>query len=40
MLLDIIFAILVVLAIVKGFRKGLIVALFSFVAFFIGLQLH
>lgn len=37
MLLDIIFAILVVLAIIKGFRKGLIVALFSFIAFFIGL---
>jgi len=37
MLLDIVFAILVVIAIVKGFRKGLIVALFSFIAFFIGL---
>ena len=37
MLLDIIFAILVVLAIVKGFQKGLIVAIFSFIAFFIGL---
>jgi membrane protein required for colicin V production len=37
MLLDFIFAILVVLAIVKGFQKGLIVAVFSFIAFFIGL---
>jgi membrane protein required for colicin V production len=37
MLLDIIFAILVVFAIIKGFQKGLIVAVFSFIAFFIGL---
>jgi membrane protein required for colicin V production len=37
MLLDIIFAILVVFAIIRGFQKGLIVAVFSFIAFFIGL---
>lgn len=37
MLIDIIFAIIIVLAVIKGFQKGLIVALFSFVAFFIGL---
>ena len=37
MFLDIIFAIIIVFAVIKGFQKGLIVALFSFVAFFIGL---
>ena len=37
MLLDIIVAILFVLALFKGFSKGFIVAFFSFVAFFVGL---
>ena len=37
MVLDIIFAIIIVFAVFKGFQKGLIVAVFSFVAFFVGL---
>lgn len=37
MILDIIFAIIIVLAIIKGFRRGLIVGLFSLVAIIIGL---
>lgn len=37
MLIDIIVVILLVMAIFKGLRKGLIVAVFSFVAYFIGL---
>lgn len=37
MLLDIITAILLLVAVFKGLRKGLVVALFSFLAFFIGL---
>lgn len=37
MLIDIIFAILLVLAIVKGYRRGLIVGVFSLVAIVIGL---
>ena len=37
MLLDIIFAIVLVLAVLKGLKKGLIVGLFSFVAVIIGL---
>ncbi len=37
MIIDILFAILIVFAVIRGFQKGLIVALFSFVAFFIGL---
>jgi membrane protein required for colicin V production len=37
MLIDIIFAVIIVLAVIRGFQKGLIVAVFSFVAFFIGL---
>ena len=37
MILDIIVAIILILAIIKGFRQGLIVALFSVVAFIIGL---
>lgn len=37
MLLDIIFAIVLVLAVLKGLNKGLIVGLFSFVAVIIGL---
>ena len=37
MLLDIIYAVLIILAIIKGWQKGLIVGLFSLVAIFIGL---
>ena len=37
MFLDIIFAIILVLAIIKGFQRGLIVGLFSFLAIIIGL---
>jgi membrane protein required for colicin V production len=37
MLIDIIAFVLLLLAVYKGLRKGLIVALFSFLAFFIGL---
>jgi len=37
MILDIIVAVILILAIIKGYRQGLIVALFSFMAFFIGL---
>lgn len=37
MILDIIVAIILILAIIKGYRQGLIVALFSFIAFIIGL---
>jgi len=37
MLIDIIALVLLMLAIYKGFRKGLIVAVFSFLAFIIGL---
>jgi membrane protein required for colicin V production len=37
MLIDIVLAIIIVLALIKGFQKGLVVALFSFIAFFIGL---
>ena len=37
MFIDIVFAILVVLAVLKGFSRGLIVALFSFAAIIIGL---
>lgn len=37
MLIDIIFAIIMVLAIFKGYRRGLIVGLFSFIAIIIGL---
>ncbi|MEO6729985.1 MAG: CvpA family protein [Ferruginibacter sp.] len=36
-MIDIIFAILIILAIVKGYRKGLIIALFSIIAFIAGL---
>jgi len=36
-MLDIIFAILIIVACIKGFQKGLIIALFSIVAFIIGL---
>lgn len=37
MLIDVIFLIVLILAIVKGFSKGLIVALFSLLALFVGL---
>jgi membrane protein required for colicin V production len=37
MILDIIFAIIVILAIIKGIQRGLIVGLFSFLAVIIGL---
>ena len=36
-MIDIIFAILIVIAIFKGYRKGLIIAIFSIVAFIVGL---
>ena len=37
MIIDIIFVVLLVLAIIKGFSRGLIVAVFSFVAFLVGM---
>ncbi|MBN8878539.1 MAG: CvpA family protein [Sphingobacteriales bacterium] len=37
MLLDVIFAILLVFAVIKGFQRGLIVGVFSFVAVIVGL---
>ncbi|HMC99663.1 MAG TPA: CvpA family protein, partial [Ferruginibacter sp.] len=37
MLIDIIFAILLVLAVLKGYKKGLVLAVFSIIAFIIGL---
>ena len=37
MLLDIIFAILIVVAVIKGYQKGFIIAVFSIIAFIIGL---
>lgn len=37
MIIDIIYAIIIILALFKGFRQGLIVAVFSLVAFIIGL---
>lgn len=36
-MIDIIFAILVLVAVIKGYQKGLIVALFSIIAFILGL---
>jgi membrane protein required for colicin V production len=36
-MIDFIFAILIIIAIVKGYRKGLIIALFSIVGFIVGL---
>ena len=36
-MIDIIFAIIMVMAIIKGYRKGLVVAVFSIVAYIIGL---
>lgn len=37
MIIDIIFAIIMVIAILKGYQKGLIIAVFSIIAFIIGL---
>lgn len=37
MIIDLIFAVLLVIAIIKGYQKGLIIALFSIIAFIIGL---
>ncbi|MBK7557459.1 MAG: CvpA family protein [Chitinophagaceae bacterium] len=37
MLIDLTFAILLVIAIVKGYQKGFIIAVFSIIAFIIGL---
>lgn len=37
MLIDIIFAVLILLAIIKGYQKGMIIAVFSIIAFIIGL---
>jgi membrane protein required for colicin V production len=37
MIIDLIFAVLMVLAIIQGYRRGLIVAIFSFIAIIIGL---
>ena len=37
MILDIIVAVILILAIIKGYRQGIIVALFSLIAFIIGL---
>ena len=37
MILDIIVAVILILAIIKGYRQGLIVALFSLIAFIIGI---
>jgi membrane protein required for colicin V production len=36
-MIDIIFAILLIIAVIKGLRKGLVVALFSIIAYIIGL---
>src|SRR4051794_11902148 len=36
-MIDIIFAILMIIAIIKGYRKGLIIALFSIIGFIVGL---
>lgn len=37
MLIDLLFAIFMLMAIIKGYRKGLIIAVFSIIAFIIGL---
>lgn len=37
MIIDIVFAILILVALIKGYRKGLIVAVFSLLAFIVGL---
>jgi membrane protein required for colicin V production len=36
-MIDILFAVVLLLAVIKGFRKGLIIAIFSIIAFIIGL---
>jgi membrane protein required for colicin V production len=36
MIIDLVLAVLVVLALIQGFRRGLIIAFFSFIAIFIG----
>jgi len=36
-LIDILFAILILIAVIKGYRKGLIIAVFSIIAFILGL---
>lgn len=36
-MIDIIYAILILLAIIKGYQKGLVIALFSIIAFIVGL---
>src|SRR5258708_9256224 len=37
MIIDVIFVILMILALIKGYRRGLIVAVFSFIAIIVGL---
>jgi len=37
MIIDILFAVLMILAIIQGYRRGLIIAVFSFIAIIIGL---
>ena len=37
MIIDLIFAVLMVLAVIQGYRRGLIVAIFSFVSIIVGL---
>jgi membrane protein required for colicin V production len=37
MILDLVFAVLIILAIIKGYQRGLIVGIFSFIAIIIGL---
>src|SRR5258706_3115335 len=37
MILDLVFAVIIILAIIKGYRRGLIVGIFSFVGIIIGL---
>src|SRR5689334_13478331 len=37
MLIDLVFALIIVMAIIKGYQKGLIIAVFSMIAFIIGL---
>jgi membrane protein required for colicin V production len=36
-MIDIVFAILIIIACIKGYQKGLIIALFSIIAFILGL---
>src|SRR3954467_2183820 len=37
MLIDVVFTVLMIIALIKGYRKGLIVAVFSLLAFIVGL---